>query len=192
LAFKATIDDETETKAGAAQADPKRPPTKTLVRLILGGLKYELEPLKQEQDVQSLMEPRGSGGLLMALYQYRRLLTAGPAGFEQYCHHGGYEPFYPPALDGRQPAGLGELRVDAEVLTTEHAATPVKWYFARDDQRLLGFEVTIAKDQDACEVYLADYRTVDGRSLPHRMEVRFGNEPFAVLNIGRYQLNAGN
>ena len=188
LRVDVTVQEEGGSNLPSPGGTSKPPPAKTIVRLTLGNLKYELDPLKPEQDVQSLLEPRGSGGLLMALYQYRRFLTLGPAGFEQYFYHGGYEPYY------RLPAVLGPMqdlssfRVDAEVLVTEHAAVPAKWYFSRDDHRLLGFEVTASKDQDPCEVSLGDYRIANGRYLPHRLEVRHGNGSFGVWNIKTYDL----
>ena len=46
------------------------------------------------------------------------------------------------------------------------------------------------KDEDPCELYLADYRTVEGRSLPHRMEVRHGNGKFGIFWIKSYQFAA--
>ncbi len=164
--------------------------TKTIVRYTVGGLKYDLDPLKVDQDLNNLKEPRGSGGLLVALYQYRRFLTLGPGGFEGRCDHQGCEPWYPPRTDGSQPKSLNDLRVDCEVLVTEHAAVPVKWYFSRQDARLLGFEVTVDPEDDPCEVYLSDYKPVDGRLLPHRMDVRHGSDLFTTLTIKSYQLAA--
>jgi S1-C subfamily serine protease len=164
---------------------------KTVVRLNLGGIRYTLDPLRADQDITNLKEPKKSGGLLEAMYQYRRLLTLGTAAaFEAQFNHGGVEPFYPPPADGKPPASLKDLRVDTEVLLTEHAAVPVKWHFAQKDQTLLGFEVFIDKEDDPCEVYLSDYRPVDGRSLPHRIEVRYGNDQFGVYTIKNYQLAA--
>ena len=32
------------------------------------------------------------------------------------------------------------------------------------------------EDEDPCEVYLSDYQAVDGRQLPHRIEVRYGDK----------------
>jgi serine protease Do len=191
LKVEATVREEGEQKSPSAAGSSKPQPAKTIVRLTLGNLKYELDPLKPEQEVQSLLEPRGSGGLLMALYQYRRFLTLGPAGFEQYFYHGGYEPYYrlPAHLVGPMQ-DLSSFRIDAEVLVTEHAAVPAKWYFSRDDHRLLGFEVTASKDQDPCEVSLGDYRIANGRYLPHRLEVRHGNGSFGVWNITSYNLTA--
>ena len=60
----------------------------------------------------------------------------------------------------------------------------------KGEGKLLGFEVALAKDEDPCEVYLGDYRAVDGRQLPHRVEVRFGNETYGVLAVKAYKLAA--
>jgi S1-C subfamily serine protease len=162
--------------------------TKTMVRLNLGAVKYDLDPLKLDQDVEMLRQPLGSGGLMAALYQYRRLLTLGPTGFEGHFYHNGTEPFYPRPLDGEEPKSLKDLRVDTEVLATEHAAVLAKWYFAQKDATLLGFEVWVSPDEDPCEVYLSDYKTIDGRQLPQRMEVRYGNERYGIFTIKNFQI----
>ncbi|HEV3263640.1 MAG TPA: trypsin-like peptidase domain-containing protein [Gemmataceae bacterium] len=171
--------------------------TKTIVHLDLGTsadgkeVKYVLDPLKLDQKVDVLKEPAGSGGLMVALYQYRRLLTLGTGGFEQYATHGGHEPFYPPAADGVPVSTFKQLRVDTEVLLTEHAAVPAKWYFSLKDHTLLGFEVRISEEDDPCEVYLSDYRMEDGRQLPHHIEVRYGNKQYGVFTVkGKFQVAA--
>jgi hypothetical protein len=164
--------------------------TKTVLKFNLGGLDYSLEPLKSNQDIRDIKDPPGSGGLLMALYHYHRLLTQGSKGFEGGFSDGGFEPFYPPKSDGSLPDRLADLRTDAEVLNTEHAAVHGKWFFAKDDAKLLGFEITITKDEDPCEVYLCDYRPVDGRELPYRIEVKNGNDTYGVLNVKSYKLMA--
>jgi S1-C subfamily serine protease len=163
--------------------------TKTVVRLQ--GVEESallLDPLQLEQATGTLSQPRGSGGLMVALYQYRRLLTLGPGGFEQYADHGGHEPLYPPGADGNLASRLAR-RVGTEVLRTEHAAVPAKWYFSLQDQSLLGFEVFPEEEgADPCEVYLSDYRPEDGRMLPHRIDVWHGDKPYAVLTNVRYQM----
>ena len=57
---------------------------------------------------------------------------------------------------------------------------------------MLGFETYITKESDPCEVYLYDYKDVDGKKLPHRMEVRYGDRRYAVLTVGKYTLNKAN
>jgi serine protease Do len=161
---------------------------KSIVKLNLGGLDYTIEPLKQNPDLRDLKDPPGSGGLLMALYHYHRLLTLGSKGFEGGYSHGGREPFYPPTGDAAAPRSLASQRTDTQILHTEHAAVHGLWHFTPDDARLIGFEVTISKDDDPCEVYLSDFRSIDGRSLPHRIDVRFGNDNYGVLTVKRYEL----
>ena len=45
---------------------------KTIAKINLAGLEFTLDPLKANPDVRDLKDPPGSGGLLMALYHYRR------------------------------------------------------------------------------------------------------------------------
>lgn len=163
---------------------------KTKIRLTLSGIDYDLDPLNGDQDVRNFQDPPGSGGLLLALYHYRRFLVSGMPGFERGFSHGGQEPFYPPPPAGQTVKSLADLRVDTEVLHTGHEATTAKWYFSLKDQTLLGFEVWLKKEEDPCEVYLSDYKLVDGRNLPHRLEVRHGNDQFGVFTIKSYQLAA--
>jgi len=146
-----------------------------------------LDPLKR-QEVREQMEPLGSGGLMMALYHYRRFLTLGAKGFEGEFSHGGYEPLYPPPADGSTPKSLAALRVDCEVIRTKHGSVECKWYFSRKDQTLLGFETTITREESPCEVFFSDYKAVDGRMLPHRMEVRWGDKKYGVFNFKKFDL----
>ncbi|QDU22320.1 S1C family serine protease [Urbifossiella limnaea] len=152
------------------------------------NIEHKLQPLKQT-DLREQAEPIGSGGLMMALYHYRRFLTAGPKGFEGEFLHGGGEPFYPPPADGATPKSLAALRVDADVMRTRHGPVTCKWYHSRADARLMGFEAYLSKDADPCEVYLSDYRDAGaGRQLPHRVECRFADKRYAVLTVTRWAL----
>src|SRR5439155_6565112 len=92
--------------------------------------------------------------------------------------HGGQEPFYPPPPRAAKP-NYNVSRVMCEVLKTRQAGVSVKWYFTLTDQRLLGFEVTIDRDEDPCEVYLSDYKDRDGRMLPAKIVVRHGDDTYA-------------
>jgi len=110
-------------------------------------------------------------------------------GFSEFSH-GGYEPFYPPPADGKMPASLGDLRVDTEVINSRLGPFLAKWFFAKNDQKLLGFELRLQENEDPCEVYLSDYRAVDGRLLPHRMQVQYGNFHYGTFNFTSFKLAA--
>jgi S1-C subfamily serine protease len=166
-----------------------------LIQAIIDGLDYNLEPLNQNEKASAFKDPPDSGGLLLALYQYRQLLAFGEKGFVGEFTHSGRQPFYlPPSPDAREKPDYSKLRVEAEVIRTRHAGHPAKWYFStkEDDTkgRLLGFEVTVDRDEDPCEVYLSEYKDVDGRKLPQRLEVRYGDKTYAVLTVTDYKLEA--
>jgi S1-C subfamily serine protease len=164
---------------------------RSLVKMTITNVtEYELDPFKSSPTKEELTAPTGSGGLLLALFQYRRFLSEGLAGFKNVAH-GGWEPFYPHPADGSTPKSLYDLRVDTEVIHTEFAGTPVKWYFSKTDQKLLGFEAFVEPKADPCEVYLSDYRPLDGKQMfPHRMEVRHGDGQFAVLTVKSVKMGA--
>jgi serine protease Do len=128
--------------------------------------------------------------LLAAFYVYHRLLTLGEKGFTEFSH-GGWAPIYPPLppSNAAVPVDLASLRVDAEVLNTRHGPFLTKWYFARTDQKLLGFELRLNDNEDPCEVYLSDYREVDGRLLPHRFQVQYGDGHYGTFQFTTFSLN---
>ncbi len=176
--------------------------TDDVVQGIVDGIDYSLEPLNEKEKDDSFLDPPGSGGLLLALYQYRQFLAYGIKGFSGEFSHGGVEPFYPPSPTGEK-MDYSKLRVDCEVIRTSQAGMPAKWYFStkEDDTRgqLVGFEVWTDSEKDKrdpCEVYLAEYKDVDGRKLPHRIEVHFADKgnadrTYAVFNVNTWKLEAG-
>jgi hypothetical protein len=148
--------------------------------LAIGESQYALEPLKPGETLAALREPRDSGGLLAAMYLWRRFLVMGEKGFELGFYYGGYEPFY--------PDGTAASRIDCDVLTTEHGPLFAKWYFDRKDLKPVGFECYLEKDDDPCEMSFFDFKDVGGRQLPHRIEVRFAGKEFGVFVIKAYDL----
>jgi S1-C subfamily serine protease len=163
--------------------------TFTNIKCWIGEVDFDLDPLKTNQEKDDLKQPPGSGGFMMALYHYRQLLTAGTKGFVGEISHGGYEPFYLPTPAGEKP-DYTKQRVMSEVLLTRHGGIPVKWFFSMQDSSLLGFEVSVEREDDPCEVFLSDYQKVDGRSLPQRIEVRYGDKRYANLKVNNYKLAA--
>lgn len=168
----------------AEQTDAESKSTKTVATIDLAGVIFTLDPLKANIDPRELRDPPGSGGLLMALYQWHRLLTLGAKGFEAEFCHGGTEPFYP--TEGK-PGRPADRRIDAGVLITEHAAVRGKWFHAADG-RLLGGEVWLARGEDPCEISLGDLKESAGRKLPHRIDVTHGDAHYGTLIVRSFQL----
>ena len=155
------------------------------------GIDYQVEPLNPNEKSEALKEPGGSGGLLVAMYQYRQLLVYAAKGFDKTdgLSHGGQEPFYPPTSSGK-PDYIRN-RVLAEVLLTKHAGVPARWFFALEDDKqgrwkkgqLIGFEVSPDKDEDPCEVCLSDYKDFNGLKLPGKLFVRRGDKKYANFTL---------
>lgn len=175
-------------------ADPKG--TIPLVSLQLGLTDYKLEPLKQGLTAADLTEPPYTGGLMMALYQYRRFLTLGEKGSEaDKCNHAGMEPVYMMPADGSKPKKIEDVRVWCEVIRTENADVAGKWYFFRSDLNpnlkgsrypegaLIAGEVFVERSTDPCELYFTEFSNEGGKVLPHRVEVRNGDKRYAMLNL---------
>jgi len=160
-----------------------------VVRMKVGEFPYVLYPLKPNQDAALLKIPETSGGLLLAMFLYQRMLTQGDKGFAGEFSHGGYEPLYPPAADGKAHP-LKELRVDCEVINSRIGPFLAKWFFDKSDKKLLGFETRLTENEDPCEVYFSDYRAVDGRQLPHKMQVIFGDSHYGTFTWRGYNLAA--
>lgn len=172
----------TELKVRVKDEGGKAPSSITIL-----GLESSFDPYDVKTTKSDLIMPPKSGGMLMALYLYRQLLTQGEAGFKGgEFYHGGYEPFYlsPPKVSGK--VDLQSQKVMCEVLRTRHLSVDAKWYFSLKDQKLLGFEVSADRDEDPCEVYLMDYKPVAGRQLPTKMHVRHGGETFADSLYGEF------
>jgi S1-C subfamily serine protease len=178
------------------EVDPmlKAPKPKSIVQL--NDVSYALYPLQFGKSDVDKSEPPRSGGLAMAMYHLHRFLTKSPKDFESLFAHAGTEPIYLYPLDGSKVKDLKEIRAICEVIRTDHGAIPCKWYFFRQDLNpqikpgtypdgcLLAFETFISeKDQDPCEVYFSDYKTVDGKQLPHRFEVRYGDNRFGIFTV---------
>lgn len=114
-------------------------------------------------------DPPASGGLLAALYLWRRLLVIGPEKF------GAVEYYGTAPLAGQ--AGL------IEVLTATYGGVDCQFLVDPTTGRLLAVEMFLRPDDDPCELYFADYREVDGRDLPSRLEVRYGNNIYGVFKL---------
>ncbi len=122
---------------------------------------------------QATSPPR-SGGLLAALHLWQRMLLVGPRRFG--------EVYYLGAVPWTSDDQL------ADCLVGTYGDVEARFYFAPDTGDLIGLELQASDDQDPCEVYFADIRQVDGRALPHRWTVRHGDDVFAEMTIGAYEL----
>ncbi len=117
--------------------------------------------------------PDHSGGLLPALYLWRRLAVEGLGRFGQLDYYGTAPLAGHPGL--------------VDVLAGTHGDVECRFYFDPVEGHLLALEMFPDEDADPCEVYFSDYRKVDGRFWPGRIEVRYGDELFAAFEVREAQ-----
>jgi hypothetical protein len=116
--------------------------------------------------------PPRSGGLLAALHLWQRLLLLGPRRFG--------EVYYLGTLPWSSDDEL------ADCLVAIHGGVETKFYFNPANGDLVGIETQLSDDEDPCEVYFDDIRSVDGRALPHHWVIRHGDDVFADMSVTSY------
>ncbi len=126
-------------------------------------------------DVVKDLNPPGSGGLLAALHLWRKLLVGGPTKFGAIMYLG------TAPLPGKE--GL----VDVIIGTT--AGVETWFYFDPTEGTLLALEMYADDNVDPCEVYFHDYKETDGRFLPQRIAVRFGNQVYDEFKLQKLDLD---
>jgi serine protease Do len=153
-----------------------------LIASRVDGIEYSVVPLDPNVPLVDLLDPPGSAGFAVALYHYRQLLVHGEKAFVGEFSHGGMEPWYLPPPEKDKP-DYDKLRVDCEVIRTQHAGLHAKWYFSlKDDatkEQLIGCEILVDKEKDPCEVHFMNYQKVEGRLQPTRLVVRVGDKTYA-------------
>ncbi|QDU93141.1 Periplasmic serine endoprotease DegP precursor [Lignipirellula cremea] len=126
------------------------------------------------KDLDTQLAPEGSGGLLAAMHLWRRLLLNGPEKFGQVYYLG--------------TAPMAGFEQPIDVLVATHGVIESKFMFDPQTGRLVGMEMYADSYADPCELYFSEYREVDGRQLPGRIEVRRGDDVFGVLLPKTYDL----
>jgi serine protease Do len=139
------------------------------IALPLGDTKLEVS-----DDLGAVLNPPGSGGFLAALHLWRKLQVGGPAKYGQLIYL------------GTMPLVGHDRPVDVIVGTTE--GVDCHFMFDTVDGSLIAIEMYPAVDTDPCEVYFSDYRESEGRFFPHRLEIHYGDNLFAIMTITKVDL----
>ena len=120
------------------------------------------------------LAPEGSGGLLVGMHLWQRLLTVGPVNYGDLYYVG-----TAPLL------GSDDL---ADVLFSTYKDVESRFLFDRQSGQLLAMQMYPDLGVDPCEIRFGDYRNVGGRALPHLLEVRLGDQVYAVIRLDRVEL----
>jgi S1-C subfamily serine protease len=128
-----------------------------------------------EGDLAEQSGPVGSGGLLMALHIWQRMLRQGPERFG--------EVFYQGTAPVLEREGLYDVLIATYDVVESH------FFFDPGTGSLIALETFADEDVDPCEVYFGDYRELEGRQVPHALVVRHGDRIFASIKLESLQLS---
>ncbi len=120
-----------------------------------------------QRDLDQQRGPQGSGGLLVALHLWQRLLQLGPERFGEVYYEG------TAPLPGR--SGL------YDVLVGVHDVVETRFFFDPASGELVALEMFAESDADPCELYWSDYQRLGEQAWPRRLTVRHGEDLFLEL-----------
>jgi hypothetical protein len=137
------------------------------------GQSAEVDP---SRDLAGQLGPAGSGGLLVALHVWQRMLRQGPQQFGEVFYQGTAPIIHRDGL--------------YDVLVATYDVVESRFMFAPDSGLLVALELFTDENIDPCEVYFGDYRAVDGRQVPHALVVRHGDRVFTSIKLESVQFAA--
>ncbi len=125
------------------------------------------------RDLDEELAPKGSGGALLAVSMWRRLLTLGPEKFGEVYYL------------GTQPHANSEKEVD--VLLATHDAIEMQFYFDPDSGQMISFELFPSIEHESCEILLDNHGPIfptDNKQIcPRTMKVKTGDLIYATFQI---------
>jgi hypothetical protein len=126
-------------------------------------------------DVSRQLSPPGSGGLLLAIHAWQRLIEKGLRRFGEVYYL------------GELPHGP-DNRVE-DCLVALYEGMEFRLFFDREGD-LTGLELHAADDDDPCEITFSEFGNVAGRRLPRRWLVQHGHTVFAEMVVQRWEMKA--
>jgi hypothetical protein len=142
-----------------------------LVACVLPGGKTSI-PVDDE--LIGASDPPASGGLLAALYLWRRFLVKGPEKFGSLEYYGSVP------LVGH--SGL------VDMLSGTFGGVQCHFFIDSTSGHLLVVESYLTPDDDPCELHFADYHAVDGRDVPGSILVRYGDNLYGLFGLTSLRL----
>jgi serine protease Do len=158
--------------ASGGDAEFEIGPTYAACNLPGGRLKLDVG-----DSLTAAIDPPGSGGLLAALHLWRRLLVGGPTRFG--------DMYYLGTVPAGGRAGL------CEALVGTYAGAECQFLFDPASGQLVALETFLRADDDPCELRFSDFQELQGRWLPHRLEVRYGDRVYNSVRLTELKLEKG-
>ncbi|RIK77878.1 MAG: serine protease [Planctomycetota bacterium] len=140
----------------------------------LADLPAALSRVKFASELAATRDPPGSGGLLVALHLWQRLLRHGPERFGQVTYWG------TAPVVGREDL--------CDVLAAVNGSVEARFYFTPNGGDLVLLEMFADDGVDPCEIAFGDYREQDGLRVPTKIDVRYGEAVFAAVSVKEWRL----
>jgi hypothetical protein len=155
--------------------------------LVLGSLQSGIQTrtltqlLDATQELSPQVEPNSSGGLLLAMHLWRKMLVEGPAGYGDVNYVGVLPLFVPQTnLAGRQDF-VSQGTAETLVATTDIVET--NFLFDRSNGRLVEMEMYPDVGVDPCELHFLNYQVHDDLTVPSEIRFVFQNQPVSTIKI---------
>lgn len=171
---KARDDDRVAADASAAEEDlaVRIELADDIARIDLPTGSTSVDP---RGDLDSNPNPPGSGGLLAALVLWRRLMLAGPASLGRTEYAG---TLFPSRREGSMSTAIGP-----DCLVSYAAGVEARFAIDASSGHLTGIDLWTSPTADPCEVFFSGHEPGRLPGMPRLIEVRRGQEPFAIIEI---------
>ncbi|MCA9215146.1 MAG: trypsin-like peptidase domain-containing protein [Planctomycetales bacterium] len=124
--------------------------------------------------LETQLEPLRSGGAMLAMMAWHRMLAAGPVGFGDVYYLG--------------QAPVVERDRMADVLVATYDVIEARFYFDKETSELLLLEMFPDSDVDPCELHFLNYRTRrDGRRWPSEVRIQHGDSTFDAITLDKFE-----
>ncbi len=139
-----------------------------------GKVSIPIDPADPKLSDSDSLKPVGSGGMMVALHLWRRLLVTGIERFGSVTY-----------LGTMPLKGHAELM---DCLVGVHGGVEARFLCHPATGQLMALEMFPADQVDPCELYFSDYADSDGRQLPRTIQVVCGDGFDQTYKVTSYSL----
>ena len=136
----------------------------------IDGESFVLDP---EEDLSGQLFPADSGGLLVALHLWRKMLVLGPEKFGDVAYIG--------SSPNQSAEGTGDM------LAAVRGSIESNFVFDKNDCKLLAMEMYPDIETDPCELYFDDYQLDDDLTVPGTIKYQYGTNPSRLIKIQQFE-----
>ncbi|MGD9128490.1 MAG: trypsin-like peptidase domain-containing protein [Planctomycetia bacterium] len=119
-----------------------------------------------------------TGGFSLVMHFWHRLTTIGEKGFDLLEYQGTYPT----------PRLQKDGTILRDVLVGRIGGLACWFYFDQETGHLTEIELYSFYDEDPCLVELHDYKTVDGKTTPTRLDIYRGDQQFSPIHINEFKV----